>query len=107
MGSRGRKHVRHIRSYSGDGLADVLVEREDEIRGVISSIDGFQSYYALRTGGGTTTISIFDDRTGAEASTAAAGGLDLREPARCLVRRSAGDDRRSRRQFLAEPRSVR
>jgi hypothetical protein len=63
-----------IRSYSGDGLADVLVEREDEIRGVISSIEGFQSYYALRTGGGTTTISIFDDRTGAEASTAAAAG---------------------------------
>jgi len=63
-----------IRSYSGGGLADVLVEREDEVRGIIGSIDGFQSYYAVRTGGGTTTISVFDDQAGAEASTAAAAG---------------------------------
>ena len=63
-----------IRSYSGDGLADVLVEREDEVRALLTSIDGFRSYYALRTAGGTTTISIFDDQAGAEASTAAAAG---------------------------------
>jgi len=63
-----------IRSYSGGGLAHVLVERENEVRGIIGSIDGFESYYALRTGGGTTTISIFEDQAGAEASTAAAAG---------------------------------
>jgi len=61
-----------IRSYSGGDLADVLVERENDVRGIIGSIDGFQSYYAVRTGGGTTTISVFDDQAGAEASTAAA-----------------------------------
>ncbi len=61
-----------IRSYSGGDLADVLVEREDEVREVITSIDGFRSYYALRTPGGTTTISVFDDQAGAEASTKAA-----------------------------------
>ena len=63
-----------IRSYSGGDLADVLVEREDEVRGVIGSIDGFHSYYALRTAGGTTTISVFDDQAGAEASNSAAAG---------------------------------
>jgi hypothetical protein len=63
-----------IRSYSGGDLADVLVEREDEVRGVVGTIDGFRSYYALRTADGTTTISVFDDEAGAEASTKAAAG---------------------------------
>jgi hypothetical protein len=62
-----------IRSYSEGTLADVLVEREGEIKDVIGGIDGFRAYYAVRTGGGgTTTISVFDDQAGAEASTAAA-----------------------------------
>jgi hypothetical protein len=63
-----------IRRYSGGDLADALVGREDEVRGVIASIDGFHSYYAVRTGDGTTTISVFDDEAGAEASTQAAAG---------------------------------
>lgn len=63
-----------IRSYSESGLADVLVEREGEVKDLISTIDGFRAYYAVRTGGGTTTISVFDDQAGAEASTAAAAG---------------------------------
>jgi hypothetical protein len=61
-----------IREYSGGDLADALVGREDDVRGVIASIDGFRSYYAVRTGEGTTTISVFDDQAGAEASTKAA-----------------------------------
>lgn len=61
-----------IRSYSGGGLADALVEHEDEVREAISAIDGFQAYYAVRTGDGTTTISVFDDQTGAETSTTTA-----------------------------------
>ena len=63
-----------IRSYSGGDLADVLVAREDEIKQVIGSIDGFRSYQAVRTADGTTTISVFDDQAGAEASTSAAAG---------------------------------
>ena len=63
-----------IRSYSESGLADVLVEREGEVKDLISTIDGFRAYYAVRTGAGTTTISVFDDQAGAEASTAAAAG---------------------------------
>jgi hypothetical protein len=63
-----------IRSYSGGDLADVLAAREDEIKEVIGSIDGFRSYQAVRTADGTTTISVFDDQAGAEASTSAAAG---------------------------------
>jgi heme-degrading monooxygenase HmoA len=62
-----------IRSYSGGGgFADALVERESDIRSVIGSIDGFRGYYVLRTADGVTTISVFDDQAGAEASTSAA-----------------------------------
>jgi hypothetical protein len=62
-----------IRSYGGgSALADALAEREDDIRNVITTIDGFRAYYLLRTAEGATTISVFDDQAGAEASTAAA-----------------------------------
>jgi hypothetical protein len=64
-----------IRSYSGGGeLADALTERQDEIKDVITSIDGFRAYYFLRTADGTSSVSVFDDQAGAEASTAAAAG---------------------------------
>ena len=62
-----------VRSYSGGGgFADALVEHEDEIRSVITAIPGFRAYYLLRTAEGTTTVSVFDDQAGAEASTGAA-----------------------------------
>jgi heme-degrading monooxygenase HmoA len=62
-----------IRSYGGgSALADALAEREEDIRSVITTIDGFRAYYLLRTAEGATTISVFDDQAGAEASTAAA-----------------------------------
>jgi hypothetical protein len=62
-----------IRNYSGGGgFADALVEREEDVRNVIGSIDGFRAYYLVRTGDGVTTISVYDDQAGAEASTSAA-----------------------------------
>ena len=41
---------------------------------MIASIHGFRSYYALRTADGTTSISVFDDQAGADASSKAAAG---------------------------------
>ena len=39
-----------IRSYASDGgLVDALVEREDEVRDLLTGIDGFHAYYILRT----------------------------------------------------------
>jgi len=62
-----------IRNYDGGSeWADALVEHEDDIRNVISAIDGFRAYYLIRTQEGPTTISVFDDEAGAEASTEAA-----------------------------------
>ena len=62
-----------VRTYAGNhGLAETLAGRESEIREVISAIDGFRAYYLLQTADGTTSISVFDDRAGAEESNRAA-----------------------------------
>jgi hypothetical protein len=63
-----------IRNYSSNaGLADALVEREDEVRGIVSVIDGFKAYYLIKTADGAASISVFDDEAGASESTRAAG----------------------------------
>ncbi|MGH3009595.1 MAG: hypothetical protein ACRDLM_09375 [Gaiellaceae bacterium] len=62
-----------VRAYQGNTeLADALVERESELRGVLGGIDGFRAYYLLKLAEGTTTVSVYDDQAGAEASTEAA-----------------------------------
>jgi hypothetical protein len=62
-----------VRSYSGgSGFADALVSNEDEIRNIITGIDGFRAYYLLRTTDGATTISVFATQDGAQESTSAA-----------------------------------
>ena len=53
-------------------LGGWLAEHEGEIRQLIGGINGFKAYYLLKTGDGTTTISVFDDRAGAEESNRAA-----------------------------------
>lgn len=64
-----------IRTYAGNhDLADTLAEHADEIRQVISGIDGFKSYHLVKTSDGTTSISVFEDQAGAEESNRAAAG---------------------------------
>ena len=59
-----------IRAYAGNAdLADALAQREDEVRQLISGIDGFKAYYLLKLTEGTSTISVFESREGAEEST--------------------------------------
>jgi hypothetical protein len=62
-----------VRTYAGNrDLADTLAAREDEVRQVVADINGFRAYYLLKTGDGTTSISVFDDQAGAEESNRAA-----------------------------------
>ena len=62
-----------IRSYTGGGaFADALVAHQEDIRPVISEIEGFKAYYLLRTTEGATTISVFANQDGAQESTVAA-----------------------------------
>ena len=56
-----------IRRYENDAaLADRLAARSDEIQGIISSVAGFQAYYLARAGEGTASITVCDDKAGAD-----------------------------------------
>ena len=62
-----------IRAYTGNSdLADTLAEHEEDIRQLISGINGFKAYYLLELAEGTSTISVFEDQEGAEESSRAA-----------------------------------
>lgn len=59
-----------VRRYAGaQKLIDVMVERQAEIKDLISSVPGFRAYYALNTGnGGVATITACDDQAGTSES---------------------------------------
>jgi heme-degrading monooxygenase HmoA len=62
-----------VRSYTTGGeFGDALVEHADEIRPLLTEIDGFRAYYLLRTDDGVVSVSVYDDQAGAEESTRAA-----------------------------------
>ena len=60
-----------VRRYTGaSALADVMVQREQEVRELISTVPGFRAYYAARTGGGdaVATVTVCDDKAGTDES---------------------------------------
>jgi hypothetical protein len=65
-----------IRHYANaPGLVDGVVANEDAIRKLLQDIDGFRAYYIVSTGGaGAISVSVYDDRSGAEESNTAARG---------------------------------
>jgi len=66
-----------IRSYSGQGaseLFDALVENEDDVRNLISTVPGFISYEAFRSDGGGQTVTVCRDKDGTDESSRRAAG---------------------------------
>ena len=61
-----------IRNYADSDLADVLAAREEDVKRVIGGVDGVRAYHVVRTGDGTTTITVCDDQTAAEETNRAA-----------------------------------
>ena len=65
-----------VRRYTGaSALVDVMVQKEQEVRDLISTVPGFRAYYAARTGGGdgVATVTVCDDKAGTDESTRRAG----------------------------------
>ena len=61
-----------VRSYSGTGasdLFDALEQNEDEIRGLITTVPGFVTYSAFRSGDGGTTVTVCEEKAGTDEST--------------------------------------
>jgi heme-degrading monooxygenase HmoA len=65
-----------VRTYTAASeLANELVGKADEVKNLISGIDGFKAYYLVRTDDGAVSISVYEDQAGADASTAAAAAF--------------------------------
>ena len=60
-----------VRAYSGQGateLFDLLGQREEDVKALITGVPGFVSYAAVRSGDGGVTVTICEDKAGTEES---------------------------------------
>ena len=60
-----------VRTYSGQGasdLMDLLGQREEDVKALISGVPGFVNYAAVRSGDGGVTMTVCDDKAGADES---------------------------------------
>lgn len=58
-----------IRKYNGaPTLSDELVKRQDEIKSILRPIHGFQAYYLVKTNDGAVSLTLCEDKAGAEES---------------------------------------
>ncbi len=60
-----------IRSYSGQGaseLFDLLGQREEDVKELISGVPGFVTYAAFRTEDGGRTVTVCEDKAGTDES---------------------------------------
>jgi hypothetical protein len=66
-----------VRTYSGQGAAelfDLLGQREEDVRALLSGVSGFVCYAAVRTGDGGVTVTVCDDKAGTDESSRRAAG---------------------------------
>ena len=60
-----------VRSYSGQGaseLFDLLGQREEDVKALITGVPGFVSYAAFRSNGGGATVTVCQDKAGTDES---------------------------------------
>ena len=60
-----------VRRYSGTGaseLFDLIDQRSDDVKEIITSTPGFISYVAFREGDGGTTVTSCQDKAGVDES---------------------------------------
>ena len=60
-----------VRSYSGQGAAelfDLLGQREEDVKALISGVPGFVSYVAARSGDGGVTVTVCEEKAGTDES---------------------------------------
>lgn len=58
------------RSYTGaSALIDALDRRRTDVEKIMTTVPGFVSYFAVRSGDSLTTVTVCDDRAGVEETT--------------------------------------
>jgi hypothetical protein len=59
-----------IRRYTGaSALIAELERKRQDVEEMISGVEGFKAYYAVRSGDSLTTITVCESQAGAEEST--------------------------------------
>jgi hypothetical protein len=60
-----------IRTYSGHNASrvfDLIGERKDDVNALLSGVPGFVNYAAIRSGEGGVTMTVCEDKAGADES---------------------------------------
>jgi len=60
-----------VRTYSGQGAAelfDLLGQREEDVKALMTGVPGFVSYTAVRSGEGGVAVTVCEDKAGADES---------------------------------------
>ena len=60
-----------VRTYSGQGaseLFDLLEQREEDVKALITGVPGFVNYAAVRSGDGGVTVTVCEDKAGTDES---------------------------------------
>jgi hypothetical protein len=60
-----------VRTYSGQGaseLFDLLGQREEDVKALVSGVPGFVNYAAVRSGDGGVTVTVCEDKAGTDES---------------------------------------
>lgn len=60
-----------VRTYSGQGakeLFELLEQRKADVESIIRSVSGFQSYSLIRTAEGGVSVTVCQDKSGADES---------------------------------------
>ena len=60
-----------VRTYSGAGaseLFDLLGQREEDVKALITGVPGFVTYAAVRSGDGGVTVTVCEDKAGTDES---------------------------------------
>jgi hypothetical protein len=88
-----------IRWYAGSGakeLFDLIVERKDEVEGLLRGVTGFASYTLIQTDDGGVTVTVCQDKAGTDESVqvardwVAANAADLGTAAPTVTEGSVG-----------------
>ena len=60
-----------VRTYSGQGASeifDVIEQREEDVKALITGVPGFVNYAAVRSGDGGVTVTVCEDKAGTDES---------------------------------------
>ena len=60
-----------VKTYSGQNASrvfDLIGERKDDVNALLSGVPGFVNYAAIRSGEGGVTMTVCEDKAGADES---------------------------------------